>query len=96
MDIQTSETPNFVEQLRRLPHDSQMPGRRLRLAVLLRAFEDVRQGGRYGWEARRWLLSDDPIEGGLGARDLMEEAGLDVTKVRRNLRQRNTYGLRAA
>lgn len=96
MHAETTETPNFVEQLRHLPDDPEMPGRRLRLAVLLRAFDDVRQGGRYGWEARRWLLSDETTEGGLDARELMEEAGLDVAKVRRNLRDRSSYGLRAA
>lgn len=96
MNAHTNEPPNFIEQLRRLPDDPQMPGRRLRLAVLLRAFDDVRQGGRYGWEARKWLLSDESVEGGLEARELMEEAGLDITKVRRNLKQREQFGLRAA
>ncbi len=90
------EGPNFIDQIRQIPDDPELPGRRLRLAVLLRAFDDVRQGGRYGWEARRWLLSDEATEGGLGARELMEEAGLDVTKIRRNLRQRSGFGLRAA
>ncbi len=96
MNTSTNETPNFIEQLRRVPDGHHLPGRRLRLAVLLRAFDDVRQGGRYGWEARRWLLSDDAVSGGLEARDLMEEAGLDVARVRRNLRQRSRDGRHAA
>lgn len=98
MDIEATEAgvPNFVDQLRHLPADPALPGRRLRLAVLLRAFDDVRLGGRYGWEARRWLLSDGPVEGGLDARTLMEDAGLDVERVRRVLRSRGRFALRAA
>ncbi|MBM3679631.1 MAG: hypothetical protein FJW96_17420 [Actinobacteria bacterium] len=66
------------------------PGRRLRIAVLLRAFADVREGGRDGWEALRWLLDDRPSRGGLSARDLMEEFGLDVSALRATLR--SSYG----
>lgn len=96
MNTTAAKTPNFIEQLRRLPDHPEMPGRRLRLAVLLRAFDDVRQGGRNGWDARRWLLSDEASEGALDARDLMDEAGLDISQVRRNLRQRANLGLQAA
>lgn len=91
-----TDGPNVIDQIRQVPDEPELPGRRLRLAVLLRAFDDVRQGGRYGWEARRWLLSDEATDGGLVARELMEEAGLDVAKIRRNLRRRSSDGLRAA
>ncbi|MDG2306643.1 MAG: hypothetical protein P8R42_18725 [Candidatus Binatia bacterium] len=92
----TTQSPNFIEPLRGLSNDAEMPSRRLRRAVLLQAFDDVRQGGRNGSDARRWLLSNEATEGALNAQDLMEEAGLDVSQVRRNLRQRTNLGLRAA
>jgi len=86
-------TANVTQILRALQRSSVSdahPGRRLRIAVLLRAFADVREGGRDGWEALRWLLDDRPSRGGLSARDLMEEFGLDVSALRATLR--SSYG----
>jgi len=86
-------TANVTQILRALQRSSVSdahPGRRLRIAVLLRAFADVREGGRNGWEALRWLLDDRPNRGGLAARDLMEEFGLDVSALRATLR--SSYG----
>ena len=85
MRLSLAEYDGATEPPGEAPEAPDLPGRRLRLAILLRAFDDVRTGGRWGWEARRWLLSDDEAPGGLGARQLMEEAGLNVRRVRLSL-----------
>jgi hypothetical protein len=63
------------------------PGRRLRVAVLIRALIDVEIGGRLRTEALEWLLDESPRGEGLRARDLFEELGLDPDLCQRALRR---------
>ena len=87
MEANQEEIANLIQQLQPTAKEARFPGRRLRVAILLRAFEDVRQGGRHAWEARRWLLLEKhPSQ--LNSRALMEEIGLDVDAIRRTLRER--------
>jgi hypothetical protein len=67
---------------------AETPGRRLRVAVLLRALVDVEAGGRLRREALAWLLDAAPGGPGLRARDLFEELGLDPDACQRALRRR--------
>jgi hypothetical protein len=70
------------------PEPATTPGKRLRLAVLLRALADVEAGGRLRRDALAWLLAPQTTGRGLRARDLFEEIGLDPDDCQRMLRQR--------